>query len=76
MTGTETIAAAVTVANSNLSDLSKDKREEIIRLTISIALEAAGKQKSVTNAAGDFWVVFIELFKLLLPLILELFKGD
>jgi len=76
MTGTETIAAAVAVVNTTLADLSEDKREKIVRITISIALEAAGREHSLTNAAGDFWVLFLELFKLLLPLILELFKGD
>ena len=43
MTGTETIAAAVAVVNATLADLSEDKREKIVRITISIALEAAGR---------------------------------
>ena len=71
------LATSVEDFRPQLLALPEPKQEQAIRLAVELSMKgafSAGNQLS-PNAAGDFWTVFLELFKMLLPLIIELLKG-
>jgi len=68
-------ATVIESLRAALKCLSSEEQEKVLNLTIKLSLQAAMSQRSPVHAAGDFWMVFMELFKLLLPLIIELIKS-
>jgi len=66
------IADVASEMRNILSDYTYPIQVEAIKVAAELALVSA---KPNPNEAGDFWTVFLELFKMLLPLILELLKG-
>ena len=52
-------------------------QEKAVSMAIELAIKGAiaSEGRIQPNAASDFWAIFLELFKMLLPILLELLKG-
>ena len=68
--------AVVAEMQPELANHSGAVQEKAIALAIEMAFKGvAAKVATTPGAAGDFWTIFLELFKMLLPLILKLLTG-